>query len=192
MLNCSSVLILNKNWQAINTTTPVVAISLMFTNSATGIQIEPNKAFFPLSWNEWIKLDIEDKDKYIQTPNYKIKIPKIILLNKFDKIPKMQPKFTIKNLWERDRGICQYTGKKLSKNEGNIDHVIPKSKGGKTNWSNCVLCHKDINSKKGNQTPKEAGLKLQSMPTEPSRLPSTLYIKNPLNIEEWDIFLYKK
>lgn len=99
-------------------------------------------------------------------------------------------RFSLKNLWNRDKGKCQYTGKVLTESNGNIDHVIPKSRGGKTTWTNCVLCHKDVNSKKGDKTPTEAGLRLLSIPKEPVHLPSTMSIKNPLNIKEWKAFLY--
>jgi 5-methylcytosine-specific restriction endonuclease McrA len=100
-----------------------------------------------------------------------------------------RPKFTLNNVWVRDGGICQYTGKKLSKNEGNIDHIIPISRGGKTDWNNCVLSSKKINAHKANKTPEEAGLSLIKPPVIPKHMPSTFYIKNKHNIKEWDLFL---
>jgi 5-methylcytosine-specific restriction endonuclease McrA len=95
----------------------------------------------------------------------------------------------MKNLWIRDDGICQYSGKKLTSNTGNIDHIIPKSRGGKSTWSNCVLAHKEINAKKADRTPEESGLKLLKVPKEPRNIPISLYIKNKYEIKEWDIFL---
>ena len=100
-----------------------------------------------------------------------------------------RPKFTANNLWMRDNGTCQYTNKKLSRSEANIDHVIPRTKGGLTNWTNCVICHKEVNAKKGPRTPEEAGLKLVRQPSVPRSLPSTFYIKNKHGIKEWNIFL---
>jgi len=70
--------------------------------------------------------------------------------------------------------------------------VIPKSRGGKTCWTNCVISHKDINSKKADKTPKEAGLSLIKTPTEPTALPTTLYIRNINNIVEWNLFLFNQ
>ena len=90
----------------------------------------------------------------------------------------------------RDRGTCAYSGKKLKPEEGNIDHLIPKSKGGLTTWTNCVLAHRDINAKKGNRTPEEAGLKLLIKPEQPKELPVTFFIKNKHNIKEWGHFLH--
>ncbi len=116
-------------------------------------------------------------------------IPKVIVLCKFDKVPKKRPRFSSKGLWARENGICAYTGKVLKPKEGNVDHIIPKSRGGKTDWTNCVLAHKDVNAKKGNRTPEEAGLKLLIKPIVPKELPATFYIKNKHNIKEWEIFL---
>ena len=187
-INSEIVLVLNKNWQAINTTKVCDAISMLYSGSATGLHLSEDKNMIPMKWDDWITLQCDD-NFFIGTINGKIKIPKIIILCNFNKVPKKRPRFTTNNLRIRDNGICQYTGKKLGPNEGNIDHVIPKSRGGKTNWYNCVLAHKDINSLKADKTPDEAGLKLIKKPDHPKVLPTTCYIKNKFQIKEWDIFL---
>lgn len=193
-MNCNldkpSVLVLNKSWQAINITSPANAISMMFDDCATGLNIIGEDNMVPLKWCEWIKLEASELDG-VKTVRGIIKIPKVIILSKYNNVPKKRPRFTAKNIWERDGGICQYTGRKLTPNDGNIDHVIPKSRGGKTNWSNCVLSHKDINSYKADKTPSEAGLTLLRSPKEPSALPSSYYIRNKHNVSEWKPFLYQ-
>jgi len=183
-----SVLVLNKNWQAINVTTPCDALSMMYTGNATGLHVIGTDNMVPLQWKDWLLLDNKN-NHVIKTVRGDISIPKIIILCKFNKVPKKRPKFTTKNLWLRDNGICQYTGKKLKPNEGNIDHVIPRSKGGITSWDNCVLSHKNVNSQKANKLPEEAGLKLIQKPQPPRELPITFFIKNKYSISEWDIFL---
>lgn len=188
-MNKNTVLVLNKNWQAIHVKTPAEALTMMYSDVATGLDVQGMDDMIPLKWNDWIKLPYNENDNYISTVNLKIKIPKIIILCKYDKVPKKRPRFSIDGIWQRDKGICQYTGKKLKPFEGNIDHIIPKSKGGKTDWTNCVLSHKDVNSKKGNRTPKEAGLRLLQIPQTPKELPITFYIKNSHNIKEWNLFL---
>jgi len=80
----------------------------------------------------------------------------------------------------------------LGPDEGNIDHVMPRSRGGATSWKNCVLASKNVNSKKANRTPDEAGLSLIRKPVAPKAVPVTLTLKNPHNIEDWEIFLGKK
>ena len=192
ILKRRSVLVLNRNWQAIDIKNPLEALSMMYTDDATGLQVLGPDNMSPLKWNDWTSLPYNENEEYVYTVRGKIRIPKIVILSNFDKVPKKRPKFTAKNLWQRDEGICQYTGKKLTPNEGNIDHVLPKSRGGRSTWTNCVLSHKDVNARKGNKTPIEAGLRLLRQPKEPQSLPTTFYLENKFNIKEWDSFLFNK
>jgi 5-methylcytosine-specific restriction endonuclease McrA len=187
----TTVLVLNRNWQAINIKTPADALSMMYTDNATALDILGEDNMVPRRWKEWIELPYNNSYDYISTTNYKVRLPKVIILCNYDKIPIRRPKFSINGVWSRDNGICQYTGKKLSKNEGNIDHIIPKSRGGKSDWHNCVLSHKKINSIKADKTPEECGLKLIRKPSVPKQIPTSFYIKNTFNIKEWEPFLYK-
>jgi len=184
-----SVLVLNKSWQAIHVKTPLDALSMMFTGAATALNILGENDMTPLRWNDWVKLPQDSNSEYVKTVRGEIKVPKIIVLCTFNQVPKRRPKFTAKNLWERDKGICQYSGKKLTPNEGNIDHVLPKSRGGKTSWTNCVLSHKDINAQKADKTPLEAGLKLIKPPAEPTAVPTMIFINNKYGFKEWKHFL---
>jgi 5-methylcytosine-specific restriction endonuclease McrA len=188
-LNRTTVLILNRNWQAIHVKSPAESLSMMYAGTATGLDIVGEDHMVPYRWNDWVDLPQDETSDYISTINSKIKIPKVIVLCHYDKVPIKRPKFSINGIWIRDNGMCQYTGKKLSKNEGNIDHVIPKSRGGKTDWSNCVLSHKEINARKANRTPEEAGIRLIKKPDMPKLLPITFYIKNTYKIKEWELFL---
>ena len=106
-----------------------------------------------------------------------------------NKVPKRRPKLSAKGIWERDGGHCQYTGRKLAPQEGNIDHVVPRSRGGVTSWENCVLADKRINSLKGNRLPEEVGLQLKKKPQTPRELPVSSFIRNAHNIEDWEHFL---
>lgn len=183
------VLVLNRNWQAIGVKTPAETIGMLMTDTATALNILGESLMVPVKWNDWIKLSIEDNDVTIKTVSREYKVPKVIVLCKFDKVPKKRPRFSSKNIWIREKGCCAYTGKKLKPNEGNIDHLIPKSRGGSTSWTNCVLAHKEINAKKGDKTPEEAGLRLLIKPEPPKELPVYFYIKNRHNIREWNYFL---
>ena len=183
-----NVLILNKHWIPINTTTARHSFSLMYSDHAKGIIIEEDKVV-PLEWHEWICLKVDETDRKVKTVRGFVKIPTVIVLNHYDKIPRQVVKFTQKNIWERDNATCQYTGKKLTRLTGNIDHVIPKSQGGKTCWENCVLAHKKINAIKADRTPEQAGLKLLKKPSSPRIMPVSFYIRNRDDIKDWKIFL---
>jgi hypothetical protein len=188
-LNSRTVLILNKSWMPINTTTIKHSLRLIYTNNAKSLYINDGN-MVPKDWNEWISINA-DNEPNIKTIRGNIKIPVVIILNFSNKIPKQVIKFTQKNLWDRDNYTCQYTGIKLNKKNGNIDHVVPKSRGGTTSWGNCVLAHKDVNARKANKTPDEIGLKLLKNPKEPRFMPVSFYIRNEYNIKEWDMFLHK-
>jgi len=97
-------------------------------------------------------------------------------------------KFSRKNVLIRDDSTCQYCGIKVGKSASTIDHVIPRSRGGKTDYSNCVTCCKTCNNMKGNKTPAEAKMKLINMPRKPTFF--TLYrhyLDNPP--KEWSDYI---
>jgi 5-methylcytosine-specific restriction endonuclease McrA len=188
-LTSASVLILNRCWQAIHVKSAAEALSMMYVGNATGLDITGYDNMIPYKWENWVSLPFDEKSDYISTVRGQIKVPKVIVLCEYDKVPRRRPKFSSKAIWNRDEGICQYTGRKLTPNEANIDHILPRSKGGRTTWTNCVLSHKEVNHKKGNKTPEEAGLRLIRQPYEPRAVPTIFYINNHQNIPEWDIFL---
>ena len=182
------VLILNKNWIPINATTPKHALTLVYTDNAKGLIINQD-CFEPVPWKEWIKITPIADDYIIRLVGKTIKIPTVILLTHFDKIPKQKLKFTNKHLWQRDGFTCQYTGKKLTKNTGNVDHIIPKSRGGKTSWENCVLAHKDVNAQKGDLLLSQTNFKLLKQPKEPKTMPVSFSIINTHDIKDWELFI---
>jgi len=188
-LQKNTVLVLNKNWQAINIKTPQDAFCMLATGAATGLDIDEHGNMSPITWNNWVKLEVKETDNFVKTVNGKIRIPTVIILCRYNQVPKKRPRFSSKAIWERDKGICQYTGKKLKPGEGNIDHIVPRQKGGQTSWTNCVLTCSKVNARKGNKTPEEAGLRLLKQPEMPKELPTTLYIKNHYNIPDWNFFL---
>jgi 5-methylcytosine-specific restriction endonuclease McrA len=188
-LTKSTVLVLNRNWQAIGVKTPMEAFSMIAGGAATALDIETGGHIRPVTWNEWLTLPVREGDNVIGTVKGPVRVPSVLVLAKFDKVPKKHPKFGARGIWERDGGVCQYTGRKLRPHEGNIDHVVPLSRGGPTSWENCVLADKCINSRKGAKLPQEAGLKLLRRPTVPRELPVTLLIRNAHGVRDWEMFL---
>ena len=188
ILNRPIVLVLNRNWQAINVRTPQHAFVQMATDVATALDID-GEYMVPARWAEWIKLPVRENDYAVRTPSGPIRVPAVIVLSRFAKVPKRRPKFSARAIWARDGGRCQYTGESLRPSEGNIDHVLPRSRGGKTTWENCVLASKDVNSRKADRLPEEVGLRLLKSPTAPRELPSTLFIRNVNGIAAWKHFL---
>jgi hypothetical protein len=97
-LNKDIVLVLNKNWQAINISTPADALSMMYANTATGLDIRGKDDMVPLTWKEWVNLFCSENDNFVKTIQGNVKIPKIIILCRYDKVPKKRPKITRKGI----------------------------------------------------------------------------------------------
>ena len=189
ILNKTIVLVLNRNWQAINIRTPADAFCQMATNVATALEIEGENHVRPVPWDEWITLPIRDGDNAVHTVRGAIRVPTVIVALNFAKVPKKRPKLCAKSIRERDGNRCQYTGKLLRPDEGSLDHVLPRSRGGKDEWGNLVWSDKAVNARKGNRLPHEAGLKLLTVPRAPKELPVTALIRNAHGIAAWKLFL---
>ncbi len=189
ILNKSVVLVLNRNWQAINVRTPADAFCQMATDSATALDIQGEEYIRPVMWGEWQDLPVREDDWSVSTANGSIRVPTVIVALNYARVPLRRPAFNSQNLRERDGNRCQYTGELLKPEEGSIDHIVPRSRGGKNSWENCVWSKKSVNNRKGSQLPKEAGLKLLRTPKAPRPMPATALIRNPMNISGWKVFL---
>ncbi len=206
ILNKNIVLVLNRNWQAINIRTPADAFCQMATNAVTALDIEgedglesgsignrqsaiSNPSIRPVKWDEWITLPIRDGDNFVRTARGAIRVPTVIVAVHFARVPKKRPKLSAKNIRERDGDRCQYTGRLLHPDEGSLDHVVPRSRGGVDSWENLVWSAKEVNQRKADRLPHEAGLKLLNVPRAPKELPVTAHLRNSHGVAEWKLFL---
>jgi 5-methylcytosine-specific restriction endonuclease McrA len=174
ILNKTIVLVLNRNWQAINIRTPVGAFCQMATNAATALDIA---------------LPVRDGDHAMRTTRGAIRVPTVIVAVNYARVPKKRPKLCARAIRERDGNRCQYTGALLRPDEGSLDHVVPRSRGGPDMWENLVWSSRQVNTRKGNRLPHEAGLKLLHEPRAPKELPVTALLRNAHGIAEWKLFL---
>ena len=192
ILNKATVLVLNRNWQAINIRTPQEAFCQMATNVATGLDIEAENHIRPVTWAEWITLPIRAGDNAVRTAHSVIRVPTVIVAVNYARGPKKRPKLCARNIRERDGNRCQYTGRLLHPDEGSLDHVVPRSRGGMDTWENLVWSAKDVNQRKADRLPQEAGLKLLTVPRAPKELPVTALLRNAHGVAEWKLFLNDK
>lgn len=128
---------------------------------------------------------IKEYNKFIKTPNNQFKIPAVIRLYNIFHRSKKLINFNRRNVYIRDRFVCQYCGNKFDEKDLTLDHIIPKSKGGLTTWENCVACCVNCNIKKKNKTLNEANMKLLELPIRPDWLPNISFKEIP---EEWKDF----
>src|SRR5437867_13060282 len=132
ILNKTIVLVLNRNWQAINIRTPQDAFCQMATNVATALDIELGdnasaEAIRPVKWDEWITLPVREHYVFVRTARGAIRVPTVIVAMNYARVPKKRPKLSSKNMRERDGKRCQYTGMLLPPYEGSLDHVLSRS-----------------------------------------------------------------
>jgi 5-methylcytosine-specific restriction endonuclease McrA len=189
ILNKATVLVLNRHWQAIHVRTPQEAFCMMATNVATALAIEGADHIRPVPWDEWITLPIRAQDQAVRTVRGPIRVPTVIVAVNFARVPKKRPKLCARAIRERDGNRCQYTGQVLRPDEGSLDHVVPRSRGGRDAWENLVWASKRVNARKGNRLPHEAGLKLLKPPRAPRELPVTALLRNAHGVTDWRLFL---
>jgi len=115
---------------------------------------------------------LEEYSRQIHAVTFSIKLPSVVRLLRMVKRPHSPVKFSRQNIYARDRYQCQYCGERFPSEELTYDHVIPKSRGGKTQWRNIVTCCQGCNRKKGGRTPEEARMTLVRKPSRPTWVPA--------------------
>ncbi|CAN5678603.1 HNH endonuclease [soil metagenome] len=177
-----NVLVLNKHYQAIRVINVRRAFSLLCRELAEVIHIETDATsgksqWLNLNFSDWqqlseLKAEFEpDEFDWIHTVRFQIAVPRIIRLLGYDKLPRQDVKFNRRNIYARDSSRCQYCGKKYPTTELSLDHVKPKSQGGRSTWDNIVCCCIKCNVKKGGRTPEQAHMHLITKPVKPKRSP---------------------
>lgn len=177
----ASVLVLNKFYQAIRVVNVRRAFSLLSRELAEVVHIETDakgqSKWQNLDFGGWqelsaLKREFEpDGFDWIHTVRFQIAVPRIIRLLGYDKLPRQDVKFNRRNIYARDSSKCQYCGKKFSTTELSLDHVNPRSQGGRATWENIVCCCVKCNIRKGGRTPEQAHMHLITKPVKPKRSP---------------------
>ena len=188
MLNKAIVLVLNRNWQAINVRTPKDAFCQMATNVATGLDIDGD-AIRPVKWDEWINLPVRECDLAARTVDREVRVPTVVIAVNYARVPMKRPAFSARSIRLRDGDRCQYSGRMLRPHEGSVDHIVPRARGGRDSWENCVWACRELNNRKADRLPHEAGLTLIREPSVPRPLPVSALIRNAHDIPEWEMFL---
>ncbi len=162
-------LVLNRSWAAIATTSVRHALGLVFSGAAHVIRPETYEVHDFASWSD---LAVEPDEPCIRTVSLRIRVPEVIVLTRFNGLPAQKVTFTRRNLYRRDHNTCQYCGRRPGSSELSIDHVIPRSRGGKSTWENCVLACMLCNRRKANRLPEEVGMLPRSEPRAPRWSPA--------------------
>jgi 5-methylcytosine-specific restriction endonuclease McrA len=175
------VLVLNKSWIPINVCTVKRAVCLTYQELAHVVEPDTYETF---RFDQWCK---RKSDEMINASSISIPVPNVIVLRMYNGLrARMRVPFSRINLLKRDNYRCQYCGDKKKASELNIDHVIPKAKGGLTNWTNCVSSCFQCNNKKDDRLPRECGMELLNKPFAPTW---SFYAFNSITNPKWKRFL---
>jgi len=156
MLN-TTVLVLNRSYLPIHVTTVRRAFSLIYQDQARAV----NEEYETFDFASWRSLAAPREGEWIGTSGGAIRVPRVIVLIGFDRIPKRHVRYSRVNIFARDKFTCQYCGVAPHRSQLNLDHVVPRALGGKTSWENVVCSCVECNRRKGGRTPEQARLRLR-------------------------------
>jgi len=148
-----------------------------------------NEEYRTFDFESWSELSVSVQEDSVGTVHRAIRVPRVILLVAYDKIPKRHVRFSRFNIYARDRNTCQYCGRRFPRSDLNIDHVLPRSRGGLSTWENVVCSCYACNRRKGGRTPEEAGMRLLRPPRRPEWTPFMLETFSFRRYREWLPFL---
>ena len=184
------VLVLNRLWQAVNVCSVRRAFTLLCQGHAQVVSSDKDNNFFTHDFEGWRGLSQrEPEPEMVYTISFKIRIPRVIVLLLFDRLPKKEVKFTRHNIFERDKNTCQYCGDVFDRKDLNLDHVLPREKGGQTTWENIVCSCIRCNTRKGNRLPHDANMHLIRKPKRPKWRPFINLTFSGEQNESWKHFI---
>ena len=181
----ATVLVLNRAYLPIHVISVRRAFSLLYRGLAKVVDEE----YETFDFDGWRRARVREHDDWLGIVGGVIRVPRVILLKAFDRVPRRHVRFSRANIYSRDRHTCQYCGKSFPRLELNLDHVIPRSQGGRTTWENVVCSCVRCNRRKGGRTPKQAAMKLIRKPEKPRWSPMAGFAGWRHTYPEWGPFL---
>lgn len=177
-------LVLNRNWQPVGVATVGRALVKVFSEQARIVDPADYQLY---TWQDWAELRPAAGDDAIRTQRLAMRVPEVITLTNYDKLPTSAVAFSRRNVFKRDRFACQYCGEQPGTEELTIDHVVPRAQGGVSSWTNCVLACVSCNHRKADRTPSQAKMPLATEPVRPVWRP--VYATRGQRIESWSKFI---
>jgi len=180
------VLVLNRVFQPVQLTTAKRAFVLLYGGAANALDESGEEYDFDL----WRSLPVRDVDDGVPIIGGSLRVPRVLHLHRYERTPKVTVRLTRRNLMFRDTHQCQYCGKQPPLRDLNIDHVMPRSRGGGDTWENLVTACRVCNLRKGWKTPEEANMALRRRPFRPKwSMTAQILLGSQTKYAEWDPFL---
>lgn len=190
----SKVLVLNKLYLAVRVISARRAFTMLVRELAEVVQVE-NDQYISYDFSTWAELAAyqrkfeAEKHDWVHTIRFDIAVPRVIRLLGYDRLPAQMVKLNRRNLFARDRNMCQYCGRHFPTCDLSIDHVLPRSLGGGDSWENLVCACIRCNARKGGRTPEMANMKLTRRPIMPKRNPLIALRLGQDKYASWKAFL---
>jgi len=180
------VLVLNRHLVPVQVTTVRRAMVLLYGGVALALDDEGGSHDFAL----WRTLPIRHEDDKLPIVGGALRVPRVLHLLRYERMPKATVRLTRRNLMFRDAHQCQYCGRRPPLRELNIDHVVPRSRGGDDSWENLVTACRPCNLRKGWNTPEEANMRLARRPVRPKwTVTAQILLGSGWKFKEWEPFL---
>ncbi len=179
------VLVLNKSFQPVRVTSARRAFVMLYAGSARAL----DSGFEPHDWISWATQEIALVDETVRTPSGLVRVPRVLVLTGYNRVPRSAVRLSRRNVFLRDGYRCQYCGQRLPVPELNLDHVNPRSRGGRSTWENLVTSCRDCNLRKGHATPDECGMHPMRTPIRPTWTAAAQLAASPRRFAEWEPFL---
>lgn len=180
------VLLLNRYYAPVSVTSARRAMVLLFGGVALALD-ENGGAHDFCAWRE---VPLRAEDDRVPIVGGALRVPRVLHLMRYDRTPRFGVRLTKRNLLLRDGSRCQYCAEEPGARELNVDHVLPRSRGGGDSWDNLVISCRRCNLRKGKRTPEEAGMQLLRAPTKPAWSTAThIALSARTLFAEWRPFL---
>jgi len=180
------VLVLNRYFEPVQVTTAKRAFVLLYGGTAFALD-EGGDAY---DFEMWRALEPRGDDDAVPIVGGALRVPRVVHLHRYDRTPRITVRLTRRNLMFRDGHQCQYCGKRPPLRELNIDHVLPRSRGGDDTWENLVTACRTCNLRKGWKTPEEANMRLARHPFRPKwTMTAQILLGSGWKFKEWEPFL---
>lgn len=180
------VLVVNRHFAPVCVTTVRRAFVLLYGGAALALDERGEVHDF----GGWTQVPVRHEDDALPTLQGELRVPRVLHLVRYDRVPRATIRLTRKNLMLRDQHQCQYCARRPAVRDLNVDHVVPRCRGGRDTWENLVTSCRPCNLKKGHRTPDEAGMRLLREPRVPRWTTAAhILLASPAPFEEWGPFL---
>lgn len=189
MIKYNDVLVLNRSWCPVHIVDYKRCMALLFNESAQALTHESA----PYNITGWLEYSLTPHPfKDLHTPARPVALPEIITLTRYDKLPRGDVKFSRESIFARDKYRCGYCGRQFQRGSLTLDHIIPKSLGGKTTWDNIISACGECNAHKADLPLHKCGMTLKIKPHAPRWMdPIRNLYKKGRACKSWEHFLHR-